>query len=180
MAYNWEHMLRKARGFTIVELLVVIVVIAILAAITVVAYNGIQMRAKNVKTVSAATAWIKILKLYNADKGSWPTAWSCLGNSTTYPGSGGYCWGSTYAVSNTVLSQIQPYTSTYPEPDTTDIAAGTADSPRRGILYTTDNSSYWRIIITQIGSGSCPNVGLTVSSGPISQSSGYWCEYYLN
>jgi prepilin-type N-terminal cleavage/methylation domain-containing protein len=32
------------RGFTIVELLVVIVVIAILAAITIVAYNGIQNR----------------------------------------------------------------------------------------------------------------------------------------
>ena len=34
------------RGFTIVELLIVIVVIAILAAITIVAYNGIQNRAK--------------------------------------------------------------------------------------------------------------------------------------
>ena len=34
----------KSRGFTIVELLIVIVVIAILAAITVVAYNGIQNR----------------------------------------------------------------------------------------------------------------------------------------
>jgi len=33
------------RGFTIVELLIVIVVIAILAAITIVAYNGIQNRA---------------------------------------------------------------------------------------------------------------------------------------
>lgn len=34
-------------GFTIVELLIVIVVIGILAAITVVAYNGIQNRANN-------------------------------------------------------------------------------------------------------------------------------------
>ena len=34
----------SARGFTIVELLIVIVVIAILAAVTVVAYNGIQQR----------------------------------------------------------------------------------------------------------------------------------------
>ena len=33
-------------GFTIVELLIVIVVIAILAAITIVAFNGIQERAR--------------------------------------------------------------------------------------------------------------------------------------
>ncbi|MCB8045019.1 prepilin-type N-terminal cleavage/methylation domain-containing protein [Microbacterium oxydans] len=33
------------RGFTIVELMIVVVVIAILAAITIVAYNGIQKRA---------------------------------------------------------------------------------------------------------------------------------------
>lgn len=35
----------RSAGFTIVELLIVIVVIAILAAITIVAYNGIQNRA---------------------------------------------------------------------------------------------------------------------------------------
>lgn len=42
---NWpKH--RGRRGFTIVELLIVVVVIAILAAITVVAYNGITAQAK--------------------------------------------------------------------------------------------------------------------------------------
>lgn len=35
----------KQKGFTIVELLIVVVVIAILAAITIVSYNGIQSRA---------------------------------------------------------------------------------------------------------------------------------------
>ena len=38
--------LSTQRGFTIVELLIVIVVIGILAAITVVAYTGIQQRAR--------------------------------------------------------------------------------------------------------------------------------------
>ncbi|MBC7868889.1 type II secretion system protein [Candidatus Saccharibacteria bacterium] len=42
------HYLKKS-GFTIVELLIVIVVIGILAAITVVAYGGIQDRAKVTK-----------------------------------------------------------------------------------------------------------------------------------
>jgi prepilin-type N-terminal cleavage/methylation domain-containing protein len=38
---------QKQTGFTIVELLIVIVVIGILAAITIVAYNGIQNRAND-------------------------------------------------------------------------------------------------------------------------------------
>lgn len=37
----------KQKGFTIVELLIVIVIIGILAAITIVAYNGIQNRAND-------------------------------------------------------------------------------------------------------------------------------------
>ena len=45
----------RRRGFTIVELLIVIVVIAILAAITIVAYNGIQNRAKQSAAQSRLT-----------------------------------------------------------------------------------------------------------------------------
>jgi len=43
------------KGFTIVELLIVVVVIAILAAITIVAYNGIQNRAKESAVQSSAS-----------------------------------------------------------------------------------------------------------------------------
>lgn len=42
-------MYNARRGFTIVELLIVIVIIGILASITIVAYNGIQVRAQNAK-----------------------------------------------------------------------------------------------------------------------------------
>lgn len=52
------------RGFTIVELLIVIVVIAVLAAITIVAYNGIQQRANNTAIISAASQLQKLGKMY--------------------------------------------------------------------------------------------------------------------
>jgi prepilin-type N-terminal cleavage/methylation domain-containing protein len=44
----------RKRGFTIVELLIVFVVIAILAAITAVAYSGIQDRARTSIAQTAA------------------------------------------------------------------------------------------------------------------------------
>lgn len=49
----------KQRGFTIVELLIVIVVIAILAAISVVAYTGIQARANTSKKTQEISSIIK-------------------------------------------------------------------------------------------------------------------------
>jgi len=68
-------------GFTIVELLIVIVVIGILAAITIVSFNGVTARAENMKTISGATAYAKAFSMYAIDNGSYPLASSypCLG-----------------------------------------------------------------------------------------------------
>jgi prepilin-type N-terminal cleavage/methylation domain-containing protein len=60
-------------GFTLVELLIVIVVIAILASISIVAYNGIQNRAKNVATQSDLRQIEGFLELYNTENGSYPS-----------------------------------------------------------------------------------------------------------
>jgi len=62
----------KGRGFTIVELLIVIVVIAILAAISIVAYNGIQQRARDSERVQEITTIQKALELYQIDNGGYP------------------------------------------------------------------------------------------------------------
>ena len=66
--------LSQQRGFTIVELLIVIVVIAILAAITVVAYNGIQARSKDSRVQTDIQAVAKRIELYAVDNnGSYPS-----------------------------------------------------------------------------------------------------------
>jgi prepilin-type N-terminal cleavage/methylation domain-containing protein len=59
------------RGFTIVELLIVIVVIAILAAITVVAYNGITDRANDSARESAVSDLRKRAELYKVNSGTY-------------------------------------------------------------------------------------------------------------
>ena len=64
----------RARGFTIVELLIVIVVIAILAAITIVAYNGIQGRARDSQRVSDLKTIVKALEIYKTNNGTYPNA----------------------------------------------------------------------------------------------------------
>lgn len=58
---------KKQYGFTIVELLIVIVVIGILAAITIVAYNGVQSKANGSAASSALTQAAKKIALWQVD-----------------------------------------------------------------------------------------------------------------
>jgi len=62
----------KQSGFTIVELLVVIVVIGILAAITIVSYSGITARANTQANKSNANSVIQAAQVVYANTGSYP------------------------------------------------------------------------------------------------------------
>lgn len=64
-------MLNK-RGFTIVELLIVIVVIAILAAISIVAYNGVQNRTSDSAIKSDLRNFAGKIMEYQAVNGTYP------------------------------------------------------------------------------------------------------------
>ena len=57
----------RQKGFTIVELLIVIVVIGILAAITIVVYNGIQNRANDAVVQSDLVNHAKKARLFRID-----------------------------------------------------------------------------------------------------------------
>lgn len=64
--------LRGRQGFTIVELLIVIVVIGILAAITIVSYNGIQQRAVEVAIASDLRSGGNSVEIESAGSGNYP------------------------------------------------------------------------------------------------------------
>lgn len=79
------RLFNSSQGFTIVELLIVIVVIAILAAISIVAYNGIQARAKLGQKEIEVGQIEKKLEIYKKIYGSDV-------NEYDYPDYG-YAWG---------------------------------------------------------------------------------------
>ena len=64
--------MRTSSGFTIVELLIVIVVIGILAAIVIVSYNGVTNRAKDTERSAELSSIQKALELYYTDNGGYP------------------------------------------------------------------------------------------------------------
>jgi len=65
-----EHLGKHINGFTIVELLVVIVVIGILAAITVTSYTGISARANTAANKNNANSVRRSAQMYYTDNSS--------------------------------------------------------------------------------------------------------------
>jgi prepilin-type N-terminal cleavage/methylation domain-containing protein len=175
-------MKHKQHGFTIVELLIVIVIIAILAAITIGAYNGIQARANAAKDVSAANGYAKALKMLFAEKGEsvLPTTDSCLGTSAWYPASspkyladqcstwsydGGVSYGG-YAAGIFPIALLTPYMSSIPQPSSVEGfdngASSGALQAQRGLSYQKLNPLSWngrvaRVYWMRNGKLDCPN-----------------------
>ena len=115
-----RHPLSKDGGFTIVELLIVIVVIAILAAITIVAFNGIQKRGSDSQRKSDIAAITKALELYYIDNGRYPAG----SGSGTINGS----WSTTADASwQNLATALAPYATKLPtDPISTPAAAVTS------------------------------------------------------
>lgn len=76
---------KRPIGFTIVELLIVIVVIGILASVTIVAYNGIRGRARQASIESDITNVQELIEVYHAVNGTYPVtgATTLTGGSTS-------------------------------------------------------------------------------------------------
>lgn len=116
-------MKKSIDGFTIVELLIVIVVIAILAAITVVAYNGIQVRARDSQRSQDIASIKKALLLYSVDNGGVPRTY-------TYSGAGPGGWN--LSSMSSWLSFLAP---SYPKIPVDPTNTGTADPSAYELSY---------------------------------------------
>ncbi len=129
-------MYRNAKAFTIVELLIVIVIIAVLATISVFVYSGMQVRAKNTAQSTAAAAYIRLLRLYKIQNGTWPTGPGCLGGNNIDTDSDGIAdCGDNAAtkVNPTLLAQLKTV-GTLPDV-VTDQIEGTSGTKSAGIRY---------------------------------------------
>lgn len=80
----------RTQGFTIVELLIVIVVIGILAAVTIIAFNGVQSRAREAQMKADLGSVSKRLLVEKAINNAYPTTLTIGDNNgSIQPGSGG-------------------------------------------------------------------------------------------
>ena len=181
---------KQKSGFTIVELLIVIVVIAILAAISVIAYNGIQNRSKNAQTQQTASAWIKALQMYKADNSRWPGGFVCLGKGYKFGPRGTDDSGTAacrQTVSNNALESTAFNTtmaayigSTIPTPTMT-TAYGSDTNWYRGITYVYGGGSGTDVYLHVAyagNSGTCPTISGVNGTATI-LSENYLCYYSL-
>lgn len=150
------HYMRKLHryGFTVVELLIVIVVVGILATVTAVAYNGAQQSAANAKVLTSLSQWESLIKVYVARNGSAPIPPDgvnvCLGEY--YPATSDFVTGSCHSytdktsfidVSPEITSKFKAVGGTLPT-DVSDVVVrmrGKFNNNFRGITYAASATS---------------------------------------
>ena len=174
--------MNRLKGFTIVELLIVIVVIGILAAISIVAYNGIQDRANNITTTSAASQWVKILRAYEATTGNLPIYASntnvCLGNDFT--ANAPYAANECLTGHDWHVSADTAFTNAIADESGATPSSSVLNSVRvgsyefRGIVYTSNSSGQGIVYAVKRGPENC-----TIGEHWYSGTSNSVCRVYL-
>ncbi|MBL8159826.1 type II secretion system protein [Candidatus Saccharibacteria bacterium] len=180
--------MKNARGFTIVELLIVIVVIGILAVIAISTFGSAQVRAENTKTAEAVKSYIKAIQAYKADNGTYPIAfntWPCIGanaindcarisGATTCFGAGGT------GVNAAFDALVQPYLgSTKPEISNQQMNCG-GSMFAAGYYESTATGTSGQITFYQKTNVPCSKLGGVSDTGRAQSDDTTVCYLYFN
>jgi type II secretory pathway pseudopilin PulG len=148
----------------------VIVVIGILAVITLVAYNGVQTRGENSKTVNVVVAYAKALSLYAVDNGSYPSTaqYPCLGSYTgttgcarLVTGTPGCGFSGTAPRDATFDSEIAPYLGAKPSGSDQRVRCNGDEYVGAYLNATSANPKVARILYYLSGNQQCTAPGST-------------------
>ena len=166
---------KQIRGFTIVELLIVIVVIGILAAITIVSFSGVQNRAKNQQTISAVRSYYSALKAYGIDNnGALPSGNGCLGSPEAYAANPCYIGANTYNYTASITNALAPYVSTAPNLPGDRVTTGSITAS--GIFYYS-NGQY--IGFVMLSTDTCPAIAGAIPDSQFLMTPHIYCKIKL-
>lgn len=142
--------MRRQRGFTLIEILVVIAILGILSSVILSALNDARQRSRNTAYLSQIREYQKALSLYYSERGSYPgsSAWGCIG--TGFPG--GICWNSS-GYNETNSTSVALRTAVGPYIDETVIPGPVGKT--FGPMYRINSAGYDLIFILE-GEVSCP------------------------
>ena len=128
--------MRKSKsGFTLIELLVVVVIIGILATITVIAYRGIQERARDDRRKTDVANIAKAMELYYSDNGRYPAV---NGATTITPATWASSIDSSWTSFSSTLRSADAIKSTPVDPRNVPNTGAT----NTGVMYGASNYSY--------------------------------------